>query len=236
MARTEKSAGNNYDQKHFYIEVRDFSLAEKSKDDRSADGWELQVTTDTEGKEYTNWIKRYDNLSGRIDQIKFVKSTIKKNPTDTDGIDASYWQLVLEDADEKYFINFKKNSVVGERFTKVAENLDPDLPLTVSVWKDTSGKKAKAAIKFEQDGKNVPQKYKIVGDALVDSSDETRTGLPTIKVRRDGSKNWDDVNEFYFAQMEDVVIPRFTPEAKPEENRGEVTTQVNDEDSEIPFN
>lgn len=220
-----------------YLKIADFSICEKYSSEQ--DGWEILKTKDNEGKEYTSWIKRYKMVEGLITKIEFTKRTLPGK-----NIKVSSWDIHLYDVDlnEKYILQIPSTSPAASRFIKLAENIDPDLPVQISAWKDTSEAKAKQAFMIKQVGNNVPQKYTIKDGKLADYANPNWEDAPGVRLSKSGDKDWLEVEDFLFEKMETVVMPKFeknealmTAAAK-----SAIVEEDNDsndvEEDEIPFN
>lgn len=226
MALTEnnKSGGVKF------LKIADYSIAEKYSSEQ--EGWEVLKTQDNTGKEYTSWIKRYRTVDGLITKIEFTKRTLPGTTTEL-----SSWNIHLFDntLNERYVLSIPATSPAASRFVKLAENIDPTLPVEIAAWKDTSDAKPKQAFMVKQVGNNVPQKYSIKDNALSDYSNPDWKDAPALVIRRNGDKDWGAIEDFLFERMETVVIPRFS------QNEEVVAESVNgsgqgEEDlEEIPF-
>lgn len=212
-----------------YLEIKDFSICEKSRQER--EGWEYLETESSDGTKYDNWIKRYKSVDGLITGIEYTTRTLPGTTTNL-----SSWKILLKDGAERYSFNIPSTSQAASRFVKLAENLDPTQPVEISAWKDNSDAKPKLAFMVKQNGVNIPQKYKIAEvevegrkvSALVDYSNPDPENAPKIKVRRNGDKDYSEVEDFLFERMDTVVRPRFSLVE-------EDTSTSTDDDSSIPF-
>lgn len=231
----------NENNRKTFLEIKDYSICQVSSQEVS--GWEKITTTDRDGKQYTKYVNRFRTVDGHITGIEYIKRTLPGTNTEL-----ASWKISLHDrdADERYVLTFPATSPASSRFLKLAENINPDQAVEFAAWKDTQDAKPKLAFMVKQDGKNVPQKYSIkeieIGDkkvvALVNAEDPENPDAPKLHVRRNGDKDWSEIEDFLFERMESVVAPRFAnndvaPAAEPHY----LTDIGNDSEStdEIPF-
>lgn len=213
-----------------FLKIADYSIAEKYSTEQ--EGWEVLKTQDNAGKQYTSWIKRYKAVEGLITKIEFTKRTLPGTTTEL-----SSWNIHLLDKDvnERYVLSIPATSPAASRFVKLAENIDPSLPVEIAAWKDTSDAKPKQAFMVKQVGNNVPQKYSIKDNALTDYANPNWEDAPALKIRRNGDKDWSAIEDFLFERMDTVVIPRFAQNAEVVAESEVDLEQGEEEADEIPF-
>lgn len=157
-----------------FYRIVDGSICLKSDTER--DGYELFTTQNPQTKQPVSYyIKRFDGLQGFLTAFDRVDKPDKQ---------VHGWQLTLSDEDGNYALSLKDNNSATTRVLKMLRSVDISKPLTVRAWMDTKGERPKTAIKFEQDGANVPQNF----DA---------SNLPKPKERPNGKLD--------FSESEDVL-------------------------------
>lgn len=150
-----------------FYRIIDGSICLKSDSER--DGYELfHAVNPTTKAEITYYIKRFEGLVGYLTAFERVDKPDKK---------VHGWQLTLSDADGNYCLSLPDKNAATSRVLKMLKSVDLAKELTIRVWRDTKGERPKTAIKFEQDGENVPQAYE---------KDE----LPAPKERPNGQLDW----------------------------------------------
>lgn len=150
-----------------FYRIIDGSICLKS--DKERDGYELYETVNPSNKQPVSYyIKRFDGLVGYLTAFERVDKPDKQ---------VHGWQLTLSDEDGNYCLSLKDKNSATSRVLKMLKSVDLAKPLTVRCWLDTKGERPKTAIKFEQDGENVPQAYE---------KDE----LPAPKERPNGQLDW----------------------------------------------
>ncbi|HNC58899.1 MAG TPA: hypothetical protein PLP33_25970 [Leptospiraceae bacterium] len=216
---------NNNNASTKYLKIADFSICEKYSTEQP--GWAVLKTKDSTGKEYTSWIKRYRGVEGIITGIEFVTRILPG----TNGTKVSSWKITLSDNGEKYSLDIPSTSPAASRFVKLAENIDPTQPVEISAWKDTSEAKPKLAFMVKQNGANIPQKYTVKDNVLVDYANSDWADAPKLKIRANGQKDWSAIEDFLFERMTNVVTPRFTDVVVEHEESGN-SDNVSDD---LPF-
>lgn len=152
-----------------FYRIIDGSICLKS--DNSRDGYELYETINPTNKQPVSYyIKRFDGLVGFLTAFERVDKPDKQ---------VHGWQLTLSDEDGNYALSLKDKNSATSRVLKMLRSVDLAKPLTVRAWLDTKGERPKTAIKFEQDGENVPQAYE-------------KGELPEPKERPGGKLDWSD--------------------------------------------
>lgn len=135
------------------------------------------------------FIKRYDFLEAMVKKIEW-RDTEEK-------YDQRYmsWKIHLDADGEKGTLEIPFNSRVGDRFMKLAENIDFSKPVEFRAWRDNDDK---TAFIVKQDDQNIPQKYT-----------KAHPGDCPPPVQKFGGKwNFDDQSEFLHRQMMTIVLPR----------------------------
>lgn len=157
-----------------FYRITDGSICLKSDTER--DGYELFTTQNPQTKATVSYyIKRFDGLVGYLTAFERVDKPDKQ---------IHGWQLTLSDEDGNYALSLKDNNSATTRVLKMLRSVDVGKPLTVRAWLDTKGERPKTAIKFEQDGENVPQNF-------------DQTNLPKPKERPNGKLD--------FSESEDIL-------------------------------
>jgi hypothetical protein len=221
-----------------YLQIADYSICEKYAKEQNGDDWEVLHTKDREGNDYTSWIRRYKNVDGLITNIEFITKTLPGK-----NIPVSSWKISLFDdvLNERYVLTIPATSPAASRFIKLAENIDPEQPVEFSAWRDNSSQDGpKLAFMVKQNGANIPQRYTIKDGALVDYTKENWEDAPKVKVLRNKTKDWTEVEEFLFERMETIVIPKFQKNeekirAASETQYEEDVDDVESADEKIPF-
>lgn len=172
---------------HFFV-VKHNTICEESSKER--EGYEPVEVMNPQTKEVSiKFIKRYDALEAMVTKIEFRDTG--------DQYEQRYvsWKIHLDANGESGVLEIPFNSRVGDRFMKLAENLNFSEPIEFRAWRDGEGK---TAFIVKQEGQSVPQKYS--------KADPGKCPPP---VQRLGGKwNFDDQSEFLHNQMLTVVIPK----------------------------
>lgn len=201
-----------------YLEVVDSSICRKFKQEQTGDGWEVFTTTNpSTGQTVNNWIYRYDGVEGIIEDIQFASNPIKGT---TKKIES--WRIFMDAEGQKIVLTLPKNSPSADRFVKLAENINFELPVLIKTWKDTSDPaRSKTAFMVSQNGVNVPQKYKV-------------DNLPPAEEWDDGTRTYKNRESFLYKNMLNVVIPAVKAAHSGSASSEDVDT-VSVEEEEIPF-
>lgn len=171
----------------FFVIKHNCICQESSKE---KDGYEpIEVMNPQTRETSIKFIKRYDALEAMITKIEWRDTG--------EQYEQRYmsWKIYLDADGEKGVLEIPFNSRVGDRFMKLAENLDFSKPVEFRAWRD---KEDKTAFVVKQDGKSVPQKY----------TRESPGECPPPVQKFGGKWNFDDQAEFLHGQMMNVVIPR----------------------------
>lgn len=159
-----------------FYRIIDYTICQKSDVER--DGYELFITNNPQtGAEVRYFIKRYEGLSGYLTGFQRIDKPDKQ---------IHGWQLELSDADGKYFLSLKDNNSATTRVLKMLRSVNLDKELIIRAWKDTSGERAKTALKFEQGGANVPQYF-------------GNDNLPKPKERPNGKLDFSEAEDVLYA-------------------------------------
>lgn len=171
----------------FFV-VKHNTICQESSKER--EGYDPIEVMNPQTKEVTiKFIKRYDALEAMVTKIEFRDTK--------DQYEQRYisWKIHLDAGGEKGVLEIPFNSRIGDRFMKLAENLDFAKPVEFRAWRD---KQDKTAFLVRQDGHSVPQKY---------TKDNPGECPPPVQ-KFGGKWNFDDQTEFLYNQMVNVVIPR----------------------------
>lgn len=179
----EKTASNA-----IFLVIKHNSICQESKNERA--GFEPVEVMNPQTKEVSiRFIKKYECVDALITKIEWRDTE--------DQYEQRYmsWKIHLDAAGTPCVLEIPFNSRVGDRFMKMAENLDFSKPVEFRAWRDNEDK---TAFILRQDGVSVPQLYT-----------KANPGACPPPVQKFGGKwNFDDQSEFLHSQMMTVVIPR----------------------------
>lgn len=168
--------------------VKHNCICEESSKDRP--GYEpVEVMNPSTKEVVIKFIKRYDFLEAMVTKIEWRDTE--------DKYDQRYmsWKIHLDADSEKGTLEIPFNSRVGDRFMRMAENIDFSKPVEIRAWRDNEDR---TAFIIKQDGQNVTQKY-----TKADPGD-----CPPPTQTFGGKWNFDAPSQFLHKQMMSVVIPR----------------------------
>ena len=139
-----------------YLEVKYDKLIQRLKE--AEPGCQsIEVTNPTTNEVSTKYFRPFAAVTGNVIGLKWYKTEL---PTKTTLMG---YKLSLSVDDENSptgttvaVLDLPFNRVAYNTFTKVAENIDPSLPLTVQVWVN---KDKKAIVQFKQNGQTIKYKY-----------------------------------------------------------------------------
>lgn len=148
-----KGLGLHQEQATKYLAVKYNTICETSKQAR--EGFkEIKIVDKTTGDEITKYIRAYDFVEGMITGIEW-RDTGRQYKTRFMS-----WKLSMDAAGIPVVLEIPLKSAAGDRFMKLAEQIDFAKPVEFRAWLDTSGDKDKTAFHVLQDGQTVLQKYK----------------------------------------------------------------------------
>lgn len=185
-----KGLGLHQEQPTKYLAVKYNTICETSKQPR--EGFkEIKIVDNTTGDEIIKYIRAYDFVEGMVTGIEW-RDTGKQYKTRFMS-----WKLSMNAAGIPIVLEIPLKSAAGDRFMKLAEQLDFAKPVEFRAWLDTSGDKDKTAFHVLQDGQTVLQKYKKgqMGDC------------PEAVEELDGW-NYSAQLKYLHGQLMNVVIPR----------------------------
>lgn len=192
-----------------FLKIIDGSICAKSSTPQ--EGYvEFNTTNPTNGQPVQYFVRRYTAVSGKFVSLKRADIPEKH---------IKGWNLGLRDEAGNFYIFFKEGAITTNRLLKVFENLNLDEEITVKAWKNKED--GKPAIVFEQNGKNVPQKY-------------GKDNLPEPKKRRNGEWDYSAQDDFLLSNMLDNVLPNL-PQPEKAMAASATGSPSNGDDDDIPF-
>jgi hypothetical protein len=170
-----------------YLAIKHHSIVHESKTEQA--GHKPIVVENPRSKEkITKYIKQYKGVEALICKIEWYNR-------EHDGTTYKGWKLFLDAAGTPCVLDLPFNSRAGNRFMKLAENIDFTQPVEFSAWYDSKGDAT--AFNVKQNGQSVSQRY---------TRDEPGD-CPAPTKNRLGKWNWDAQEEFLLERMEQCVIP-----------------------------
>lgn len=170
-----------------FLQIKHHCICQESKSPR--EGFlPIEVKNVRTGDTITKYIKRYKGVEALVKRIDWYDK-------EYDGTRFMGWKLVLDANGTACTLDFPFESRVGDRFMKVAENLDFSFPVEFSAWK---GPDDKTALVIKQKNENVAQKY------TRDNPGE----CPVPEKGFNGKWNFDKQKEFLHKRMTEIVIPK----------------------------
>lgn len=159
----------------------------------------IEVKDPTTGQSKTKYYRAFAGVEGMVSKLLWYENTIKSTNKTLRGYKL---YLDVDDSDSPTgfttaVLDLPVQSVVYNTFTKVAENIDPDKPLTISVWVN---KEQKPVVSFKQSGQ--PVKYKYTKDNMGDCPNGVRNEAL-------GTWNFDAQTIFLKNRIDTVVVPKF---------------------------
>lgn len=171
----------------FFV-VKHNCICEESSKERAGFG-PVEVMNPQTKEISIKFIRPYDFLEAMVTKIEWRDTG--------DKYDQRYmsWKIHLNADGESGTLEIPFNSRIGDRFMKMAENIDFAKPVEFRAWRDAEDK---TAFIIKQDGQSVPQLYT--------KADPGKCPPP---VQTFGGKwNFDGQSQFLHRQMLEVVIPR----------------------------
>lgn len=170
-----------------FLQIKHGCICQESKTPR--EGFvPIEVPNVRTGEKVTKYIKRYKGVEALVRKIDWYSR-------EYDNTKFMGWKLLLDANGTACTLDFPFESRVGDRFMKVAENLDFTLPIEFSAWK---GPDDKTALVIKQNNESVPQKY----------TRENPGDCPVPEKGFNGKWNFDKQKEFLHKRMIEFVIPK----------------------------
>ncbi|MDT5061492.1 MAG: hypothetical protein QOH63_1951 [Acidobacteriota bacterium] len=170
-----------------FLVVKHNSICTESKTER--EGYQPITVEHPRSKEkIAKFIKRYKSVEALVCKIEWYAR-------EHEGTHYKGWKLYLDAAGVPCVLDLPFNSRAGNRFMKLAENLDFTQPIEFSAWYDAKGDAT--AFNVKQGGESVRQVY---------TRDDPGECPPPTQNKL-GKWNFDAQEEFLLERMENVVIP-----------------------------
>lgn len=192
-----QTGNNNNNQPVVYLAVKYQALVQPLPD--FVEGCSsIEVTDPTTNQKKTKYFRRFSGVEGDINKLSWYDTTLQSGKV----LRGYKLYLNVDDSDSPTgyttaVLDLPFRSVAYNTFTKVAENIDPSKPLTISVWVN---KEQKAVVSFKQDGQSV--KYKYTKDNMGDCPEGKKNA--TL-----GTWDFSDQLEFLKNKVDEIVVPRF---------------------------
>jgi hypothetical protein len=171
-----------------FLNVKHHSICTESKTEKP--GYKLiEVENPRTKQKITKFIKQFKSVEALICKIEWYER-------EHEGTTYRGWKLSLDANGVPAALDLPFNSRAGNRFMKLAENLDFTQPVEFSAWYDAKGDAT--AFNVKQNGESVRQLY------TRDNPGE----CPPPTQNKLGKWNFDAQEEFLLDRMETVVIPR----------------------------
>lgn len=191
---------------------------------------EITVANPTTGANVIKYVKPYRLLEGYIDKIAWYDSG--------ERFDVQYrsWKITLNANGQIYILDLAFESTPSRRFMQTAENIDFNEPLEIRAWNDKLD--GSLAIGFFQNEVSVRAVY---------TKENPGECPPAIQKKVAGKMtyNFDDMYDFLYNRMLDVVIPEvqkcseerkaWKEEVHTEYSGTPVGSDIPVDDDDIPF-
>ena len=181
-----------------YFRVFDGSICQTSKEAR--EGWEgpIETTNPQDKTPVYTYIDRYDQVVARIVDVNKYQKTFDN------GGKVSGFELTLLAGPRRAIFRLKWIEPVLKRFLKVAENIDFNKPVRISVFSTIKNGKKGTAVSFQQGDGPVDQWNKVNEFWGRDNAE-----LPQ-GVHDDMDDSWDykEQNKFLGQKFAETVLPR----------------------------
>lgn len=168
-----------------HLVVKHHDIVEESKTPK--DGFEKVQVFNPKTKETTDkYIDRWGSVTGHIDKIEFY---------DTEEKYATRFTGIRLNIDGEVTLTLPSKSPANDAFSKMAENIDFDSPVTISASKDR--KSDRTSFFMSQNGEGIKWKY----------TKDNPGDCPPWEVDDDGEYDSRKQRAFLKQKVTDIVIP-----------------------------
>lgn len=194
-----------------YLEVKYQKLIQKlSEFEDGANN--IEVINPNTGEKKTVYFRAFQGVTGMISGLKWYEYEPKGGKTGPKLMGYKL-SLLVDDVNSPTgfttaVVDLPFKGISFNTFTKVAENIDPDKPLTLTVWHSKDNDKT--VVQFKQDGQTV--KYKYTKDNMGD--------CPVAEYNSVTGYDFTKQVLFLKERIDSVVVPRF--------NQSRTSTNVNE--------
>lgn len=151
----------------------------------------------------------------------YIEGTIT-NVMAKDGNYGKFWEVQMQDGDEKYLLQFQYSSGYANAFLMALPNVDLSQPVRIVPKQTIEGDKKRTALFINQDGQGIKWAW----------TKENPGDLPQMKqVKVKGQLTWDDSEkmEYLEAMVKSVMLEHFA------HTNALVTTEAQGEEDDLPF-
>lgn len=191
------TGNNNSNQPIVYLAVKYQALIQPLSE--FIDGCQsIEVNDPTTGQKKIKYFRKFAGVEGNISKLTWYDTTLSSGKS----LRGYRFYLNVDDADSPTgyttaVLDLPFKSVAYNTFSKVAENIDPTKPITITVWVN---KDQKAVVSFKQNGQALKYKY----------TRENMGECPEGKYN-DVLNTWDFSEQLVFLKnrIDNIVVPRF---------------------------
>lgn len=208
---------NNENQPVVYLAVKYQSLIQPLPD--FVDGCKsIEVTNPTTKQTKTKYYRAFAGVEGRITKLSWYENQV---PATNKVLRGYKLYLNVDDSDSPTgfttaVLDLPFKSVAYNTFTKVAENINPEDPLSISVWVN---KDQKPVVTFKQGGKSVKYKY------TKENMGDCPNGVYSNTL---GTWDFSAQLEYLKNVVDTVVLPKFNAIGQQHATTGVIDRSVNE--------